>query len=356
MRKLAFATVAAFFTLFSAWAQPQDSVYKKKKLTFEEASLVSSYYRQSGDNAVVTGGIGSQKLTDISNIIDVRWVKYDKKDRKNILNAELGIDHYSSASSDMVDLKANSSASSADTRFYPSVSLTRENSVKGSSVGISLGYSHEFDYDSFNAGFSFSQKTKNRNGEFSARLQGFADKVRLILPIELRNSASGEDEEEGSGYSNRNSVDLSLNYSQIINKRLQVSLHTDLVHQSGFLSLPFHRVYFNDGSVHQELLPDNRLKIPLGVRANYFLGDRFIVKTYYRYYTDSWGIRSHTMDLEVPVKLNAFLSVSPFYRYYTQTAVDYFKAYGEHTAQDKYYTSNYDLSKFNSSFFGAGIR
>ena len=39
-----------------------------------------------------------------------------------------------------------------------------------------------------------------------------------------------------------------------------------------------------------------------------------------------------------------------------QTAVKYFGAYQQHTASDSYYTSNYDLSAFNSSFFGAGIR
>ena len=133
-------------------------------------------------------------------------------------------------------------------------------------------------------------------------------------------------------------------------------LLTDVVHQQGFLSLPFYRVYFLDGSVHQEKLPDRRLKIPIGFRANYFLGDRFVIRTYYRYYKDDWGVSSHTVNLEIPVKLTPFLSISPFYRYYNQTAVDYFKPYGVHTAQDQFYTSNYDLSKFNSNFFGAGIR
>jgi hypothetical protein len=130
----------------------------------------------------------------------------------------------------------------------------------------------------------------------------------------------------------------------------------DIVQQQGYLSLPFHRVYFKDASVHQESLPDSRFKIPLGFRANYFLGDRFIIKTYYRFYTDDWGLTAHTANIEVPVKITAFLSVSPFYRYYNQSAIRYFGAYQQHTAADQYYTSNYDLSKFSSNFFGAGIR
>jgi hypothetical protein len=56
------------------------------------------------------------------------------------------------------------------------------------------------------------------------------------------------------------------------------------------------------------------------------------------------------------VKLSPFFSVTPFYRFYQQTAANYFAPFREHTAADTYYTSNYDLSKFNSSFFGAGFR
>jgi hypothetical protein len=105
-----------------------------------------------------------------------------------------------------------------------------------------------------------------------------------------------------------------------------------------------------------ENLPDKRYKIPLGVRANYFIGDRFIIRSFYRYYIDNWGVRAHTIDLEIPIKITQFVSVSPFYRFYKQTAADYFAAFSQHTANETYFTSDYDLSKFNSNFFGAGVR
>ena len=61
--------------------------------------------------------------------------------------------------------------------------------------------------------------------------------------------------------------------------------------------------------------------------------------------------------LETPVKITPFFSFTPFYRYYNQTAVDYFAPYKIHTAANQFYTSNYDLVKaFNSNFYGAGIR
>lgn len=342
-------SVIALFGIFNAKAQENTNNEQPKKLTFEEANLVSSYYKQDGNNSAVTGGTGTEKLTDISNAIDVTMVKYDKKERKNKFGFSVGIDHYTSASSDMIDLKANSSASRSDNRIYPSLSWSRENESKGTTLMAGVATSFEYDYQSYGANIGFSQKTANRMGEFTAKFQAYLDQVKLIAPIELRTN-------EGYGTSGRNTFALSLAYSQIINQNFQIEILGDAVQQTGYLSLPFHRVYFNDNSVHQETLPDKRFKIPIGLRANYFLGDKIILRAYYRYYTDDWGLKSNTLSLETPVKISPFISVSPFYRYYSQTATKYFAPYQQHTAFDDFYTSNYDLSKFDSHFYGAGIR
>ena len=365
MKKLSLAVVGIFFTLFASFAQSSSkdsSGYKSRKLSFEEANLVSSYYSQTGDHAGVTGGIGTQKLTDIANTIDVKFIKWDRKYRKHSFDFEAGIDHYTSASSDKIDPRNISSASHADTRIYPSINWSVENQHKGSSFGAGLSFSNEFDYVSYGANVSFSQKTKNRNGEFSAKIQAFRDQVSLILPIELQPgypNVRGEDGERNKsdyGSSPRNSYSGSLSYSQIINQKLQLMLIADLIYQQGYLGLPFYRVYFADNSVHSEKMPDTRMKIPLGFRANYFISDKVILRSFYRYYKDDWGLKAHTVELETPVKISPFLSITPFYRYNKQTAVDFFAPYKVHTAADTYYTSNYDLSKFNSNFYGAGFR
>jgi len=342
-------SIVALFGIFNAKAQENTANQEPKKLTFDEANLVSSYYKQDGNNSAVTGGIGTEKLSDVSNTIDVTMVKYDKKDRKNKFGFSVGIDHYTSASSDMIDLQANSSASHADNRIYPALSWSRENTEKGTTLMAGVSTSFEFDYQSYSANIGFSQKTKNRMGEFTAKFQAYMDQVKMIAPIELRTA-------DNEGTSGRNTYALSLAYSQIINQNFQVEFLGDAVQQTGYLSLPFHRVYFKDNSVHQEALPDKRFKIPLGVRANYFFGDKVILRAYYRYYTDDWGLKSNTFSLETPVKISPFVSVSPFYRYYSQTSAKYFAPYQEHTAFDDFYTSNYDLSKFSSNFYGAGIR
>ena len=171
----------------SAQTATTDSTsYKSTKLKIEEINLVSSYYQQDGNNSAVTGGIGTEKLTDISNTIDVTLLKYGETGLKHTFDVEVGIDHYTSASSDQIDLQANTSASSSDNRFYPSLSYTREDEEKGTTLGVGISSSTEYDYQSFGGNVSYSKQTKDRNGEFTAKFQAYLDQVKLILPIELR--------------------------------------------------------------------------------------------------------------------------------------------------------------------------
>lgn len=359
MKKLSLAVIGLYIGLLSAFAQKpaaDSSLYKNRKLTFEEANFVSSYYKQDGNNSAVTGGIGTEKLTDLSNTIDIKLKKYDKLNRKNIFDFELGIDHYTSASSDKIDPSTISSASYADTRIYPSLNWTRENEQKGTTIGAGISASAEYDYSSIGANINFAKKVNHNNGEFSARLQTFQDNVKLILPIELRPNTGGNRERENYGSSPRRTYSAAFGYTQVVNQRLQLAFLLDLIYQQGYLGLPFHRIYFLNNTEGVENLPGKRLKVPLGFRANYFAGDKVVIRTYYRYYQDDWGLKAHTINIETPVKLTPFVSVSPFYRYYSQQGVDYFAPYKAHKVTDQFYTSNYDLSTFHSSFYGAGIR
>ncbi len=364
MKRICLSVIGLFLVMFAAFAQPggrDTSQYKPRKLSFEEANLVSSYYKQDGNNSAVEGGRGSEKLSDISNTLDVKFIRWDKQDRKHSYVGEIGMDHYTSASSDKINPNTLSSASHSDTRLYPSFSWNMENLQKGSTIGAGVSLSSEYDYTSIGVHVDYAQKTKNRNGEFSAKGQVYLDKLKYILPVELRTSGNpNSNNGEGDNYSSksRNSYSGSLSYSQIVNTRLQLMFIADLVYQQGYLGLPFHRVYLQGRPTTAvvENLPDTRMKIPLGFRANYFVGDKVILRSFYRYYTDDWGLSSHTVQLESSVKVSPFLSITPFYRYYTQTAVDYFAPYLTHKTTDQYYTSNYDLSAFNSNFYGAGFK
>ncbi|WP_293782898.1 DUF3570 domain-containing protein [uncultured Pedobacter sp.] len=362
MRKIYLHVLFMYFGILSTYAQSRpepakadSSKYQSRKLKVDEINLVSAYYHQNGNNSAVTGGIGTEKLSDFANTIDLQMSRFNKRGKKNTFLFELGIDHYTSASSDKIDPNTISSASSADTRIYPSLNWTHSNEDTGNSFGFTGSYSTEFDYQSMGAAFNLTRLSKDKNTQFDFKLQAFLDQWTVILPIELRTGNIGKGHEQYDT-APRNSFSASFSLSQVINQKFQAALILEPSYQKGLLATKYQRNYFTDGSLRAETLPDKRYKLPIGLRMNYFLDDHFVIRTFYRYYMDNWGIRAHTAELEIPVKINSFFSISPFYRYNNQVGTKYFAPYGQHAPSEQYFTSDYDLSTLTSNFYGAGIR
>ena len=351
-------TVAALVMCLNV-AKAQNDSTSNRKLKIDEVNFITSYYHQDGNNSAVTGGIGSEKLDDFGNSIDLQLSRFDKKNNKHTFGVELGIDVYSSASSDKIDPTTISSASSKDVRISPSLNYLKENAKNNTALGGGVSFSQEFDYTSIGANVLFAKATKDKNREFSAKASVFLDTWSVILPVELRNIETDFKYKQGDN-APRNSYNLALGLSQVVNQRLQVSILTDIGYQTGLLGTAYQRVYFGDNgnNAYSEKLPDNRFKLPVGLRANYFLGDKFILRSFYRFYIDSWNLTAHTAELEIPYKITPFVSIAPFYRFYSQSGVDYFKPYKEHLLSDnsEFYTIDYDLSKFTSHLFGLNFR
>ena len=365
MRKLYLGVLAMYLGVLASHAQtkPQpvaDSTsYHSRKLKIDEVNFVSAYYSQNGNNSAVTGGIGTEKLTDFANNFDLQLSKYGKSGLKHTFSFELGVDTYTSASSDKIDPNSISSASRQDVRIYPSLNWTVSNDKTGNAFGLTGSYSHEFDYQSRGVGVNLTRLSKDKNTQFDFKAQAFLDTWKVILPVELRPAGYGSGsnrDQRPVDYKPRNSYSTSFSLSQVINPRLQVALIVEPSYQHGLLATKYQRDYFSDGSERVENLPDNRYKLPIGLRFNYFLDDHFIVRLFYRYYMDNWGIRANTAEIEIPVKLTSFISVSPFYRYNTQVGTRYFTPYWQHNPTDTYYTSDYDLSSLHSNFIGANLR
>lgn len=357
--------IAGFYpTTFAQNSQDsKDGSYEKRKLKLNEVNFISSYYQQDGNTSAVSGGIGSEALSDVGTSLDLSFSKYDFKNRLHTFNVDLNVDHYTSASSDRIDspkgVETISSASRSDTHFYPSLSWNVKNDKTGITKGISLSYSTEYDYKSYGINLNFTKLSKDKNREFTVKGGAFFDTWSVILPIENRPEGYGSGSEKDNDpidYKPRNSYNLAFSLSQVINKRMQVLAIVEPSYQEGLLSTPFHRVYFTDGIENVERLPGKRFKLPIGMRLSYFLGDRTIIRAFYRYYLDNWGMTANTINLEGTVKLSPYLSISPFYRFNQQTAVKYFNPYGLNKSTSAYYTSDYDISAFNTNFIGSGVR
>jgi hypothetical protein len=323
------------------------NLYKKKGITIEEANIVSSYYSQDGNHSAVTGGIGTEKLTDFANTFDIKFFTESTTGIRHHFGLEVGVDYYSSASSDNIDTRV-SSASSQDVRFYPSINYSKENLKNGNNVGGHLSFSSEYDYKSIGTGINTSINF-GKYTNLSMRANGFYDLYDLYIANELR-SGGGRKGKEGTD--KRISFDGSLSLSQILHPKIQMSIILDAAYQTGFLSTPFHRVYREDGTLTKEILPSTRFKLPIALRLNTILHEKLVLRSYYRYFKDSWNMHSHTINCELPVRLSQKIVAGPYYRYYTQAGNSYFGAYQTISNDAIYATSDYDLSDFNSHMMG----
>ncbi|HRS19532.1 MAG TPA: DUF3570 domain-containing protein, partial [Bacteroidales bacterium] len=335
------------FMLFAFNSYAQQTVIQEDP----EINFLFNYYEQEGNHSAVTGGIGTEQLKNMAPMIIVNI----PVDSARIVNVSIGEDYYSSASSNKIvkyiseaSKKYLSSASKSDARYHGNIAYSKRNLSNYRTNTYMLGFSKEFDVISSNIGFGYLKTSKNENSSIQFKNLLYYDVWKIILPGEFRDSSKTHFREYPMHLGNsstdyardtRISNTFSIVYTQVINKKLQVALLSDFVYQYGLLYTPFNRVFFDDGqdndtikvwnsAVDVELLPNTRYKVPLGIRVHYFPVDFMVVRMLYRYYFDDFGIRSHTLQVELPLKPSPYLTLFPIVRYYTQTASRYFYEYG----------------------------
>ncbi len=380
--------VFAFAKAYSQ--QDSTSVYKKRVLETTEVDFLTSYYSQSGDNAAVSGGLGTEELTDFTATYIISIPLNDD----DVLTIDAGISAYTSASSSNVGafddgpadpFQASSGASSGDVWSSISGNYMHSSDDRNDIWSANVSIANEYDYFSLGFGGSYTKLFNEKNTELSISANVFLDSWTAIYPTELRPFGNGGDGLNNSlftqntitGNSNyapifneftetgRNSYSVGLGFSQILTKNMQGSLSLDFIQQDGLLSTPFQRVYFADiadsfidnfqlaDAIEQ--LPDTRFKVAIGGRLNWYLNEKVTLRSFYRYYFDDWGITSHTASLEVPFKISDKFTIYPSYRFYNQTAADYFRPYQTALSTETFYTSDYDLSQYNVNQFGIGV-
>lgn len=330
----------------------QPSGYTKKKISKTTIQVIYSQYLQNGNHSAVTGGIGTERLKVYEPGINIKH----QLDSLTVYTLEGGVDVISSASKDNIDFVVSSS-SKVSSRGHLHLGydrkLRKNNDV---AVGGAAYFSIESDYLSLGGKLSASYSAPNKSKAFSLELQGFSDDLRwgrltgesplrLVYPVELRYR-------KWFTVYRRQSFNLNGSYQQTINDRMVVAFFPGISYQWGLLSTPYHRVYFKDSTERVENVPDKRWKFPIGTQLNSFIGDRYILRLYYRFYKDDFGITAHTASTELAVKMTPKLTITPLIRVYTQKAASFFKPYRQHDPTQQFYSSDYDLSAFNSFELG----
>jgi hypothetical protein len=118
---------------------------------------------------------------------------------------------------------------------------------------------------------------------------------------------------------------------------------------------PYRNVYAGGGPV-AERHPDHRERRDAFIKVNQYLDNRSSLKLSYRLYDDDWGILSHELGSKLSQYVTHGLSAVYEYRWYTQTAADFYR--GEYTDAEGiggYRSGDYRMADLSSHLFGVTL-
>ncbi len=293
-----------------------------------------------------------------------------------ITSATKEVDGITSAS-ETDELRSVASGTLSFTHDFIKPFRTDKNNDDPTTLSVFGSYSTERDYLSRNIGGSISQDLFQRNTTIGLR---FGRNYDQYFPDEgfvpERNTdegweyLGGEDEKGETDGTSGETIADKLSYSgegKRLTDRVTLSLTQGLTittlsffdlefaYDRGYLARPYYTYRIDDTLVHETLPPTRRI-FNAGIRVSQYVPvfSGVSLQGGYRYYTDSWEIQSHTISTELDVRPISFVTVSPSYRFYTQTAAFFYKDI--YHRRPRYLTTDFKHGPLNTHTIGLKLR
>jgi hypothetical protein len=224
-----------------------------------------------------------------------------------------------------------------------------------------LAYSKEKDYESIGVSLTDSFDLNQKNTTIT---WGGSHAFDRIIPN------IGEAITESQ---KKDATDLLVGVSQLFGPTTVFRANLTLGYSDGYLDDPYKRVLFTDFPYFPGFdytgLPEKRPSHKFRQVALFSI-QQFVtplngaLEASYRFHHDDWGIAAHTLTAEWHQKVGKWLTISPLFRYYTQTRADFYatKFPGDPTIPSDdpsfvpltvtYYSSDYRLSDLDSYTMG----
>ncbi len=237
-------------------------------------------------------------------------------------------------------------------------------------VSFGGNISKEYDFTSAALSAAIARDFNNKNTTLSFGVSVEADSINAVggIPDPLTSLEVGPNPDHKNDSSeNKNVSDLLLGVTQVMNRHWLTQLNLSIGTSSGYHSDPYKilSVLNTDGSLatHPEdaaskwylydSRPDSRS------RQSLYWGNKIhltedVIDVSYRYYTDDWGIDSHTLDFRYRYEFAGNMYLEPHVRWYSQTGADFYHLYlnkGAASTLD-YASADSRLGEFTGTTFG----
>ncbi len=224
---------------------------------------------------------------------------------------------------------------------------------------VGLNISVEFDFRSLGLNTSVSRDYNQRNTTLTFGLAGEFDTIgpeggipRSLSPMATAGQTLVREQDDS-----KTVIDAILGLTQVVNRKTLMQFNYSLSQSSGYHTDPFKLISQVDGSGETtgyvyENRPDTRMKHSLFWLTRYHLS-RDILGVSYRFFTDDWGILSHTLDMTYRWKLNPKHFLEPHLRFYQQSEADFFRVGVSNSGPlPSEASADYRLASFNAYTVG----
>lgn len=250
------------------------------------------------------------------------------------------VDAVSAAS---VDVLATASAYTEErTEYTVGVDYLYDRSI------MSLGFtnSSENDFDANTVYFTVSQEFF---GGMSTVTLGYAEGWDEVGRIGNDNFSEDADR--------RN---FQFGVSQVLTRNTLVGLDLEVVTDEGYLQNPYRQNRYLDPDdansflYQPERYPETRASTSVAARAIYHLPFRASIRGEYRYFSDTWGIKAHTVELGYVHALNERWTLEGSVRYYSQGEADFYSDLFPYENSQTHLARDKEMSSLSGTTLGTG--
>lgn len=226
-------------------------------------------------------------------------------------------------------------------------------------LNVGLGASVERDYTSFTANFGIARDLNQKNTTLSLSVNLEEDISRPYngtpSPFQELNS------QIGGGNDTKATYGVLAGVSQTLARFWITQVNFNLSGSKGYQADPYRVVSVVDpvSGAPLDYLFENRPRSR--TRESVYWGNKLalgptVADVSVRYYHDTWGINSLTAEVSEQIPLGGSLYIKPLYRYYHQTAANFFTYYlVSGNDLPAYASSDSRLSRFNANTIGGKI-
>ncbi|HTT01349.1 MAG TPA: DUF3570 domain-containing protein [Steroidobacteraceae bacterium] len=222
---------------------------------------------------------------------------------------------------------------------------------------FTAGYTHSYepDYRSDTASFSISE---DMFGDLTTVTMSYRRTWNDVYKM-LKESNGDKIHDPSFGKKDMDQSSYGIGLTQILTRNSILAANFEVITDQGWLSNPYREVAYLDPtagkgfSLEPETDPNTRTSNAIGLDYKYYLPYRAAIDVQYRYFSDTWGIRAHTVQLGYTHPWHHWIFDGSV-RYYTQTQADFYANVFQYANEQNFMSRNRELSNYDSYSIGAG--